>query len=302
MNAEEKFLFDLDAYPISEPAKSIRPIDVPLWTRNKALFIARYLKTFTYVTKHGTYIDAFAGPQHDTSRDKTWAVRLVMENEPAWLRNFLLFELNKDSVAKLEELKLKYLERHPISPKRTVSVVPGDCNINLPRVLEANPLRENEAAFCLLDQRSTECDWQTVEFISNHKGKARGHKIEVFYFLAQGWIDRAIRSWKHKAEDRCFRWWGRSDVLKFLQLSSYERGRAMAERFKDELGYRFAYPFPIQQDGCQGRIMFWMIHATDHERAPELMLQAYRHIGAGGGLNEPYEQLEFSVERLECDE
>ena len=40
-----------------------------------------------------------------------------------------------------------------------------------------------------------------------------------------------------------------------------------------------------------GKIMFWMIHASDHPRAPELMWQAYRHIGAGGGLDDPFEQL-----------
>ncbi len=34
----------------------------PVWTHNKARFIMRYLRYFVFITKHGTYIDGFAGP------------------------------------------------------------------------------------------------------------------------------------------------------------------------------------------------------------------------------------------------
>ena len=70
----------------------------------------------------------------------------------------------------------------------------------------------------------------------------------------------------------------------------------MSERFKNELGYTYSYPFPIQQEGLQGRIMFWMIHASGHPRASDLMWQAYRHIGAGGGLNDfDANQMDFAL-------
>jgi hypothetical protein len=49
-----------------------------LWTGNKAMLIERYLYYFVLVTKHGTYIDGFAGPQ-DTDRPESWAARLVLE-------------------------------------------------------------------------------------------------------------------------------------------------------------------------------------------------------------------------------
>ena len=82
-------------------------------------------------------------------------------------------------------------------------------------------------------------------------------------------------------------------MLDFLNLKSFDRGRTMAKRFKDELGYRYSYPYPIQKQGKHGAIMFWMVHASDHERATPLMMQAYNFIGAGGGLNDPIEQLEL---------
>jgi len=219
----------------------------------------------------------------------------VTENEPAWLRNFYLFEKDKSKIKTLETLRENYLLRHADREKRVVEVVEGDCNLTLPAFLKAYPIREKEASFCLFDQRSTECDWATVQTIASHKGSAGGHKIELFYFLAQGWIDRAIKSWKIDVEQRCKKWWGKDDVHGFLELSSHERGRLMAERFKIELGYNYSYPFPIQQEGHRGRIMFWMIHASDHGRASELMWQAYRHIGAGGGVNDPITQTQLDL-------
>ena len=76
----------------------------------------------------------------------------------------------------------------------------------------------------------------------------------------------------------------------------------MAKRFKTELGYRFACPFPIQKDGEHGKIMFWMIHASDHQRATQLMNQAYGHIGAGGGVGDPIEQMDLPFEIRECQD
>jgi three-Cys-motif partner protein len=290
---ESAYLFDMDSLPAADAEAQFRSIDTPLWTKNKARFIARYLKSFTYVTKHGTYIDAFAGPQHEESRIETWAAKLVMENKPAWLRNFFLFDADPDQISHLQELKNSYIAANSDGVKRSVNVVPGDCNETLPKFLREMPLKEKEASFCLLDQRSTECAWETVRAVATHKGAGGGNKIELFYFLPQGWIDRTIKSWRRDVEERCRRWWGKEGVMDFLRLSSFERGRTMARRFKDELGYKYSFPFPIQKEGERGCIMFWMIHASDHERATPLMNQAYRYIGAGGGLDDPIDQAEL---------
>src|ERR1700680_2418468 len=44
---------------------------VPIWTENKARMIEIYLRLFVYITKHGAYIDGFAGPQQP-KLPKTW--------------------------------------------------------------------------------------------------------------------------------------------------------------------------------------------------------------------------------------
>lgn len=66
-----------------EPAKVRRynRIQQPIWTEHKARFIEQYLKLFVQITKHGAYIDGFAGPQYLDKPD-AWAAALVLKSEP----------------------------------------------------------------------------------------------------------------------------------------------------------------------------------------------------------------------------
>ena len=58
---EEPYLFPMPERMVLEP-KVGRP-QHSIWTENKAKLIERYLYYFVLITKHGTYIDGFAGPQ-----------------------------------------------------------------------------------------------------------------------------------------------------------------------------------------------------------------------------------------------
>jgi three-Cys-motif partner protein len=98
-----------------------KPAQRPIWTENKAKLIERYLYYFVMVTKHGAYIDAFAGPQYD-GKDDAWAAKLVLESKPAFLRNFWLCEISQKGLAKLEALKAA----QPKIKNRTIEIVPGD--------------------------------------------------------------------------------------------------------------------------------------------------------------------------------
>ena len=50
----------------------------------------------------------------------------------------------------------------------------------------------------------------------------------------------------------------------------------VAKRLKDEFGYRSVKPLPIFEREGGTRVMYYMIHATDHPEAPRLMARAYR--------------------------
>ncbi|MCE8007135.1 hypothetical protein [Aestuariivita sp.] len=49
----------------------------------------------------------------------------------------------------------------------------------------------------------------------------------------------------------------------------------MADRFQNELGYKFVKPFPIYQTLDGKKRSFYLIHASDHPDAPKLMMRAY---------------------------
>jgi three-Cys-motif partner protein len=153
---------------------------------------------------------------------------------------------------------------------RKITVYPGDFNKSVKKIL-ASGILPAEATFCLLDQRTFECEWKSVKLIAQHKPKDH-NKIEIFYFLAVGWLQRALAATKgNKAE----KWWGSTDWRKLRDLSNPAIVQLFVERFQGELGYKWVMPFPIfaKEEGAQ--VMYYMIHASDHDEAPKLMVRAY---------------------------
>lgn len=228
-----------------------RPL-YPVWTENKARLIDRYLYYFKMITHHGTYIDGFAGPQ-DPDKPHTWSAKLVLENEPKWFRYFYLCEKDPNQFKQLESLK-------QIHSDRNIELFNKDFNEAVHDVLAAGRITPKEAAFCLLDQRTFECKWATLQTLATHKKS--GLKIELFYFLAQKWFHRAISA--HKDDKPIREWWGNDQWRSELPLTTSEVAEVFCSRIRTELGYRSALAWPIYERQDGGPVMYSMIHATDH--------------------------------------
>jgi hypothetical protein len=71
----------VDLPPPADRPIRFRSPERPIWTENKAKLIERYLYYFVMITKHGAYIDGFAGPQYPEKQD-AWAAKLVIESKP----------------------------------------------------------------------------------------------------------------------------------------------------------------------------------------------------------------------------
>ena len=267
--------------------KSLR---YPLWTQNKARLIQAYLQLFVYITHHGTYMDGFAAPQDAGHSDKTWAAKLVLEMEPKLIREFWLCDLSPKGAEKLEELRAIHAAPD-VRPKRRITVLQGDFNERVYEFLQSGRITEKTATFALLDQRTFECEWRTVEALSRHK---TGNKIELFYFFPTGWIDRSIAAvTRPGTRAKVERWWGRSDWASLRGMDSLERARMMATRFEKELGYKKAEVFPIYSETRGGRVMYHMIHASDHPEALALMVRAYRKVSGRPDLESKEVQLDL---------
>lgn len=254
--------------PDTEPL--LKPIKHPIWTENKAKLIERYLYYFVLITKHGSYIDGFAGPQQP-DKPQMWAAKLVLENKPRWLRHIHLFEKNRRRFRQLEALKKNQPPRKPKEPKRDIVLYPGDFNLNVHQLLKTQSISEKEATFALLDQRTFECHWSSLQALSGYKGS--GRKIELFYFLPNSWLPRAMSGIKNK--QILHDWWGRPDWEKLRSMNADQRRDTFVERFKRELGYKSAKAWPIFENKRGGNIMYYMLHASDHPEAPKQMRRAY---------------------------
>ncbi len=281
-------IFPEEEIPVIETPrdKNFASITHPLWTEEKALLIQEYIRLFTLVTKHGTYIDGFAAPQRRDRMDLCSA-NLVLKTEPKWIRDFWLCDNAAEGVRLLEEIKRQHDEKG-----RTINIVPGDFNKTVYDVLSSGAIGEKTATFALLDQRTFECAWSTVKALANHKSQT---KIELFYFFATGWIDRSIGAVR-RPETKAIveRWWGRSDWPKLQGMDGVHRAHLVADKFTNELGYAYAYPYAIHNKAMGRRTMYHMIHATDHPDAPDLMRRAYRKIAGCSEIEPQIQQLDLA--------
>ncbi len=258
----------------TQKVRRYKRIDQPIWSDHKARFIQQYLRYFVQITKHGVYIDGFSGPQYADKLD-AWTAALVLASEPKWVRHFYLCELDEKSIAVLQKL----VEEQPIPRDksgrklpREINVIPGDFNATVDQILADGAITQKEATFCLLDQRTFECHWNTLVKLAGYK-KSPHNKIELLYFLGVGWLHRAFSGLRNQqiAEN----WWGRSDWQTLQQMTGYDIAESVRSRFVNELGYKFSAAYPIFDRDEGNRIMYYMIHASDHDEAPVLMVRAH---------------------------
>ncbi len=240
-----------------------------VWTKNKSRLVQLYLEYFCYITKHGTYIDGFAGPQYEGA-EEMWCAKRVLEYGPKLLQHFYLFDNKAEQIALLNELARKHRKHR----QRDVRVTQGDFNLTLIEFLRTRPMKDSEATFCLLDQRAFQCDWATVETLAQYK--KTGSKIELFYFLPVGWLGRSMAGKKKDKDAEMLKWWGRDDWSVLIGKSQYEHAKLFTQRFY-ELGYKHVDPWPIFARNAGGRLMYFMIHASDHDDAPIQMHRAYEN-------------------------
>lgn len=264
-------------------------IRTQVWSEQKAKLIARYLQLFVYITHHGTYIDGFSGPQYPDKTD-AWTAKRVLETEPRWLRDFFLCEKDPQKLVALNAL----VAEQPQIRHRHATVLAGDFNVRVGDILASDRVAERIATFCLLDQHTFECEWRTVEEIAAAK---EVDKVEQMYFVPTGWYGRAAAAQADKSVIE--RWWGRSDWASLQPMTGHLRAEAFCERFRSHLGYAFVYAWPIfAHEGGRGRLMYHLIHASDHPAAPLLMARAYRT--ATKSLP-PEEQLVMELDALKRD-
>jgi len=263
------------------------------WTLNKLDVLENYFVLYRRVAGGGTFVDAFAGTGRGTSiRNGEQCVRdgssLIASKSGAFSRlhlcerNASSFGQLEDSVATLTERQIKRIELHN-----------GDCNEVIPRLIETGQLDSERACFALLDQDSTQLEWETVEMLANWKvyepppddrGRPRKCKVEIWaLFNTHQVVNRIWPSDREKhqmplgveALDRMF---GHRSAW-FDLWEAGASASALVDRYRERLyglGYQYVIPQLIK-DPASGRPQYFMYHATDHPSAISLMRWAKRN-------------------------
>ena len=133
------------------------------WTREKLELLQKYLGAYTTILTAQRwctgvhYIDAFAGASRHVDRETQQLLdgspRVALSVGPPF-QHLWFVELSEERVHLLEQLR----EEHP---ERDIRIVPGDCNQELPAILEQ--VGPTERAFLLLDPYNLGVKWATIE-------------------------------------------------------------------------------------------------------------------------------------------
>ncbi len=266
---------------------------------------------YRQVAGGGTFIDAFAGTglgattkagqrgQHDGSS-------LIAAKSDAF-SSLHLIEQDAENFETLES-SIDTLPRRRRDKIRTYN---DDCNNIIPALLSSAELDPTRPCFALLDQDSTQLDWDTLVSLATWKdyeppdttsGRPRMCKVELWILFNSHQVIN--RLWPHDRKkypesfspetlDRVFdgrqAWW---DLWQNRRPPS-----ALVARFADELrglGYQYVLPQLIN-DATTGRPQYHMIHATDHPSALSLMRWAKR--STDGYENQTLPGLESTLDR-----
>ena len=128
----------------------------------------------------------------------------------------------------------------------------------------------------MLDQRNTECHWETVRKLAAYQGRTR---IELLYFLGTGWLLRSLKTARKPERLAAIdEWWGSAGWRDLRDKTQIEIAQHVSKRFQNELGYKYANWWPIYLREAGKRKAFHLIHATDHDEAPKLMRRSFQQI------------------------
>ena len=165
-------------------------------------------------------------PHHNVMT--SWRVgprtRSRIEKAEGGFESFGCADIKASGINRLKSL----VAEQPSVKGRRIHVLEGDFNQKINDILVGSKIAENTATFCLLDQRMFECEMEDGRELAPHKKD--GRKIELFYFLGTGWLDRSLRATTcntHRIEN----WWGRPD-WKQLACCPEVRANLFCERFK----------------------------------------------------------------------
>ncbi len=263
-----------------------------IWTKGKLDVLRRYLDAFTTTTKFKSgktiYIDAFAGEAENRDRLTNEALdgsaRIALSVSDPSFSILRFFETERNAPTLESVLRRDF-------PGRDFEVRGGDSNELVPSELALLKQFNWAPTFAFIDPNSTEAEWRTLVALADFK-KGRRWKAELFYLFSPPMFQRLLRvdgndvrpqdrdaisavfgtsEWEHIYLARL------NDEIKPAEARD-EYLNLMRWRMESVLGYKWTHPLEVRNEG--GRIIYYMIFATDHPVGHEIMSDVYAQAAA----------------------
>ena len=261
------------------------------WTVGKLDLLRDYLDAFTTASssvRERIYLDVFAGvaenEERHTGREVEGSARIALSIDAPPFTRLRFFELPN----KAPELEAALRADHP---DRDFVVVPGDCNHEVPAVL--NQLKHIAWAptFAFVDPDGMEAEWRTLRALADFRSGQKT-KVELFLLFAAPMFTRLLRvdGTAVRPEDEatidamygCEEW---REIYQARLDGQIEPSDArddylnlMRWRLETVLGYQWTHPLEIKNEN--GSPIYYMIFATDHEAGTKIMSSLFAKAAA----------------------
>ena len=261
------------------------------WTRGKLDVLREYLTAFTTATNRSReriYIDAFAGEADNrdrlTGEPIAGSARIALSTDAPPFTRLRFFEVPGKAPQLSAVLRSDY-------PDREFQVVGGDCNEEIPRVLnELKPLAW-APTFAFIDPNGMEAQWRTLAALAGFRAHQKT-KVELFLLFAAPMFGRLLRvdgaSVREEDESAIDEMYGCGDWRGVYRarlagrispsLARDEYINLMRWRLENQLGYRWTHPLEIRNEGASP--IYYMIFATDHKAGTRIMSSLYAKAAA----------------------
>lgn len=255
------------------------------WSRIKLEALSDYLSAFTRASKtagHTLYLDLFAGAPDNFERGTGNVIlgsgHRALSTSPAFDR-VVLCEYQPRTA---ESLRKTLESAHP---NRGLVVLPGDCNVEIPKHLNTYGYswRRGAAVFAMVDQYSAEITWDTLRYLANWRQNKRGFKVELWLYFGHALLPRGLQFTGDEPDpkyaqrvDRMFGtsqwrelWQARRDRMLNAEQFRNELVNLMRWRLEKELGY--ATTIPLEFTNTTGHPIYTVIFATSNPTGDKIM-------------------------------
>ncbi|WP_037084199.1 three-Cys-motif partner protein TcmP [Prescottella equi] len=268
------------------------------WSRIKLEALEDYLAAFTRASSSTKtlYLDLFAGASQNFERGTGDVIRSsghrALSVSPHFSR-VVLCEMQQTTAANLEmELRAQY-------PGRSLEVLRGDCNVEIPGYLKTLSIDwpRYAAVFAMVDQFSAEISWDTLEYLSRFRRNKRGFKVELWLYFGHGLLprglglgdepDKAAVKRVQEYADRIDRMYGtaqwrelwRAREAGSLSGASFrgELVNLMRWRLERVLGYKTTLPLEFTNEN--GNPIYTVIFATSNDTGAHIMNSVFSKHG-----------------------